>query len=79
MAANSISRCASIGSVPPADQSVLAKALGSDIKSKMSIALYVAGIVAAFANPVVSVAIYVLVAVMWFVPDRRIENAFGRE
>ena len=60
-------------------QSVLAKALGSDIKGKMSIALYVAGIVAAFASPVVSVAIYVLVAVIWLVPDRRIENAFGRE
>jgi TMEM175 potassium channel family protein len=60
-------------------QSVLAKALGSDIKGKMSIALYIAGIVATFVSPVVSVAIYVLVAVIWLVPDRRIENVLGRE
>jgi uncharacterized membrane protein len=60
-------------------QSVLAKALGSDIKGKMSIAFYAAAIVAAFVSPLVSVAIFVLVAVIWLAPDRRIENAFGRE
>ena len=55
-------------------QSVLAKALGSDIKGRISIVLYLAGIVAAFVSPLISMAIYVLVAVMWLVPDRRIEN-----
>ena len=54
--------------------SVLASALGSDIKGKISPILYVAGIVVAFVNPWLSIAIYVLVAVMWLVPDRRIEN-----
>jgi uncharacterized membrane protein len=53
---------------------VLAKALGSDIKGKVSPILYVAGIVLAFVSPLFSIAIYVLVAVMWLVPDRRIEN-----
>ena len=42
-------------------QSVLAKALGSDIKGKMSIAFYAAAIVAAFVSPLVSVAIFVRV------------------
>jgi uncharacterized membrane protein len=58
---------------------VLAKALGSDIKGKISPILYVAGIVLAFVSPWISIAIYALVAVMWLVPDRRIENTLGRE
>jgi TMEM175 potassium channel family protein len=53
--------------------SVLANALGSDIKGKMPI-LYVMGIVLAFVGPWLSVAMYVLVAVMWLIPDRRIER-----
>jgi uncharacterized membrane protein len=54
--------------------SVLAKALGSNIKGKISLMLYVAGIVLAFVSPWWSIAIYALVAIMWLVPDRRIEN-----
>jgi uncharacterized membrane protein len=54
--------------------SVLARALGSDIKGKISPILYVTGIALAFVSPWLSIAIYVLVAVMWLVPDRRIEN-----
>ena len=54
--------------------SVLASALGSDIKGKISPILYIAGITLAFVSPWFSIAIYVLVAVMWLVPDRRIEN-----
>jgi len=57
-------------------ESVLATALGSDIKGKISQVLYIAGIAAAFVVPLLSVALYVLVAVMWLVPDRRIEKAF---
>jgi uncharacterized membrane protein len=57
-------------------ESVLATALGSDIKGKISRVLYIAGIAAAFVIPWLSVALYVLVAVMWLVPDRRIEKAF---
>jgi TMEM175 potassium channel family protein len=55
--------------------SVLAHALGSDIKGKISPVLYVAGIALAFVYPWASVAVYALVAAMWIVPDRRIENA----
>jgi uncharacterized membrane protein len=55
--------------------SVLASALGSDIKGKISPVLYLAGIAAAFVIPWLSITFYVLVAVMWFIPDRRIENA----
>jgi TMEM175 potassium channel family protein len=54
--------------------SVLADALGKDIKGKISPILYLAGIVLAFISPWLSVTIYVLVAIMWLIPDRRIEN-----
>jgi uncharacterized membrane protein len=55
--------------------SVLANALGADIKGKISPLLYAAAVALAFVSPWISMAIYVLVAVMWLVPDRRIENA----
>jgi len=59
--------------------SVLVVALGSDIKGKISPILYIAGIVLAFVSPWTSIALYVLVAVIWLVPDRRIEDIIGRE
>ena len=54
--------------------SVLAAALGNDLKGKISSLLYAAAIALAFIAPWVSILIYALVAVMWLVPDRRIEN-----
>ena len=57
--------------------SVLAAALGSDLKGKISPLLYIAGIGMAFVSPPVSVALYVLVAAIWLVPDRRIEKVVG--
>ena len=60
-------------------QSVLAEALGSDFKGRISPVLYVAGIALAFVNPWLSMAAYVLVAVLWLVPDQRIANIIGRE
>jgi uncharacterized membrane protein len=60
-------------------QSVLAEALGRDFKGKMSPILYGAAIVLAFVNPWISIALYVLVAIIWLVPDRRIERIIGRE
>jgi uncharacterized membrane protein len=60
-------------------QSVLAEALGGDLKGKISPILYAAGIVLAFVNPWISIALYVLVAIIWLVPDRRIERIVGRE
>jgi len=56
--------------------SVLANAFGRDLKGKVSPALYLAAIVLAFVSPRLSIAIYVLVAAMWLVPDRRIEKVF---
>jgi uncharacterized membrane protein len=54
--------------------SVLATALGADFKGKVSPVLYVAAIALAFVASWISILIYALVAVMWLVPDRRIEN-----
>jgi len=54
--------------------SVLATALGADFKGKISPVLYAAAIALAFVAPWASILIYVLVAVMWLIPDRRIEN-----
>jgi uncharacterized membrane protein len=55
-------------------RSVLASALGSDVKGKISPLLYAAAVALAFVDAWLSIAIYALVAVMWLVPDRRIEK-----
>lgn len=57
--------------------SVLAIALGADVKGKLSPILYVAGIALAFVSSWLSILIYVLVAVIWLIPDRRLENIMG--
>ena len=51
----------------------LAVALGDDLKGKLSLALYAASIPLAFVRPWIAIAIYVSVALMWLVPDTRIE------
>jgi uncharacterized membrane protein len=56
-------------------EGALAKALGSDIKGKISPVLYLAAIALAFVAPWASHAIYVVVALMWLIPDQRIEKA----
>ena len=55
--------------------SVLASALGRDFKGKISVLLYAAAVALAFVDTWLSIAIYALVAVMWLIPDRRIEKA----
>jgi uncharacterized membrane protein len=52
----------------------LAKALGTDFKGKMSIVLYLAGIGLSFVWSWLGFAVYIGVAIMWLVPDRRIED-----
>ena len=52
----------------------LAEAIGSDIKGYLSLALYLAAIPIAAFLPKLSMALYVAVAIIWFVPDRRIEK-----
>jgi uncharacterized membrane protein len=54
--------------------SVLQAAVGRDIKGKLSPVLYAAAIALAFVNRWISVALYALVALMWLIPDRRIER-----
>ncbi|MES2803799.1 MAG: TMEM175 family protein [Bdellovibrionota bacterium] len=57
------------------NDSTLAKAIGADHKGKISVACYVAGIVLSHIVPWASFALYVFVAMLWLVPDRRIEQA----
>ncbi len=54
--------------------SVVGKAIGSDFKGNISLAAYVAAILLAFYNPWISGGLFVAVALMWFIPDRRIER-----
>ena len=56
------------------NNSALARAVGRDFKGKVSIVLYAAAIALAHVNRWISCVIYVLVAVMWLIPDRRIER-----
>lgn len=56
-------------------ESVLARAVGADIKGKISPFLYLVAIPAAFFNQWIAGTLYVLVALIWLVPDRRIEQA----
>jgi uncharacterized membrane protein len=60
------------------DDGDLARALGVDLKGKLSPLLYAAGIGLAFVDPRISDAIYVIVALMWLVPDRRMERAVAQ-
>ena len=56
--------------------SILAAAVGNDWKGRGSTLLYALAVPAAFANPVISGFVYVGVALLWLVPDRRFERAF---
>jgi uncharacterized membrane protein len=58
--------------------SKLAKSIGKDWKGKLSPVLYATGIAAAFLRPWISCSIYILVALLWLVPDRRIERALDK-
>ncbi len=58
--------------------SVLAIALGRDFKGKISIALYLVAIPIAFVYTWISFGLYVLVAIIWLVPDRRIEKTLAQ-
>jgi uncharacterized membrane protein len=57
--------------------SKLARAVGSDRKTKFSLAMYFVGVPLAFVRPWMAIAVYVLIAGIWLVPDRRIEGMAG--
>jgi uncharacterized membrane protein len=58
------------------ENALLAEAVGSDIKGKISLACYIAAIPLAFVEYHISHAIYAMVAIIWLVPDRRIEKMY---
>ena len=58
--------------------SVLANALGRDFKGKVSVVIYAGGILLSFVNSWLACGLYVLVAIMWLIPDRRIEKTITK-
>ncbi len=62
---------------PP--DSALAQALGDDLKGKLSVAVYAVSIPLAFVSPALSIALFVVVAIIWLVPDLRFERVLERE
>ncbi len=59
--------------------SILKKAVGRDLKGKLSPVLYILAIVATMLSTWIAEAIYVAVAMIWLIPDRRIENVLSRD
>jgi uncharacterized membrane protein len=59
-------------------KSALRRAVGSDRKGKASLVLYALGIGSSFISPWLAIGWYVMVAVLWLIPDRRIESQFDR-
>jgi uncharacterized membrane protein len=55
------------------EHSILAKAIGSDLKGKMSLVIYLLAIGSNFASQWISGSLYILVALIWLIPDKRIE------
>ncbi|HEY5036452.1 MAG TPA: TMEM175 family protein [Chthoniobacterales bacterium] len=60
-------------------ESQLARAVGADWKGKISPLLYATAIVLGFWKPIISVVLYVVIALMWLAPDPRIERAMQHE
>lgn len=61
------------------DNALFKKAIGADNKGKISVGLYLLAIAASTLNSWISFAIYILVAMMWLIPDRRIEKVLASE
>lgn len=61
------------------ENSMLAKAIGNDLKGKASPFLYIAAIASCWINSWVAGAIYTFVALMWLIPDRRIEKVIDEK
>jgi uncharacterized membrane protein len=57
--------------------SIIAKAIGKDVKGNASSVLYLLGIIFSFYNEWISGAAYIIVALLWLIPDKRIERAFA--
>jgi uncharacterized membrane protein len=59
--------------------SALANAVGNGNKGKMSVAIYLLAIILSFLNPYIGFALYIVVACIWFIPDRRIEKKLNTD
>lgn len=62
--------------VSEGNDSIIAKAIGKDVKGNASSVLYLIGIIFSFYNEWISGAAYITVALLWLIPDKRIEKAF---
>jgi hypothetical protein len=54
-------------------------AIGSDFKGKISLVIYALAVALSFVYTPLAIGLYVLVAVIWFLPDRRIENVLSAQ
>jgi uncharacterized membrane protein len=59
--------------------SKIAIALGKDIKGKLSLIIYASGVAISFINSWVALSLYILVSIIWFVPDLRIEKTLSEK
>jgi len=59
--------------------SLVVHAIGNDAKGKFSLLFYIGGIALSFINPWIGVVLYVIVACIWLIPDKRIENAMREQ
>lgn len=59
------------------EDSKLVKALGNDFKGKISVVIYVIAIPIAFVNSIIAALLYIVVALMWLIPDKRFERIIG--
>jgi uncharacterized membrane protein len=60
-------------------ESTLATAVGRDFKGKLSLILYALAVPLSFVTSWLAIGLYILVAIMWFIPDRRIEDTLAGE
>jgi len=56
------------------ENSDLAKAIGGDFKGKVSVVIYIVAMLSAFLSTYIAISLYVLVALIWFIPDSRVEK-----
>jgi len=62
-----------------AKDSLLATSIGNDFKGKISIVIYILGVLISFYNSWISTGSYIVVALIWFIPDTRIEKRIDKE
>lgn len=61
------------------NESILARAIGNDLKGKTSVLLYIIAILSTYYHEIISTVIYILVALIWLIPDKRIEKIVSEE